>query len=147
MNDMTLKIIKVLRFFVEINFYLSVVVLVTGSFLSLSDSYSFFEFNESLYGALDNNLRMMMVYLGITEIIVFAYCWISKNFQVMAVVGFFLVLMIGSMAFYGEVNAVAIDENFSWFFLYAGLSHGVFGIIKILEQQGIRAKQDQAEEL
>lgn len=144
MNDMTLKIIKMLRLSVEINFYFSVVVLIIGSLLSFSDSYSFFEFNESLYGALDNNLRMMMVYLAFTEVVVFVYCLISKNFQVITVVGFFLVLMIGSMAFYGEVNSVAIDENFSVFFLYTGLSHSVFGIMKILEQQAISAKQDQA---
>ncbi len=144
MNDMTLKIIKMLRLSVEINFYFSVVVLVMGGFLSFSDSYSFFEFNESLYGALYNNLRMMMVYLAFTEVVVFAYYLISKNFQVITVVGFFLVLMIGSMAFYGEVNSVAIDESFSVFFLYTGLSHGVFGIMKILEQQAISAKQDQA---
>lgn len=144
MNGMTLKNIKIIEFAIEINFYLSVIVLITAGFLSISDSYSIFEFNENLYGALDNNLRMMMVYLAATEIIVFGYCLISKKFQAMVLVGFFLILMIGSIAFYGEVNSVAIDDNFSLFFLYTGLSHSVFGVMKILEQQNATAEPERA---
>ena len=49
-------------------------------------------------------------------------------------VGFFLILMIGSIEFYGEINAVAIDENFSLFFLYTGLSHILFGVMVGIER-------------
>ncbi len=49
-------------------------------------------------------------------------------------VGFFLILMIGSMAFYGQINAIEIDENFPLFFLYTGLSHILFGVMAGIER-------------
>ncbi len=121
------------KYLVEINFYVSVLVLVSFCFLSISDRYSVFSFNGELYGALDNNLRMMIVYLGLIELVVFAYCWLVKNYQAMTLVGFFLVLMIESIQFYGEVNAVGIDAGLPLFFLYTGLSHLAFGIMAIME--------------
>jgi hypothetical protein len=109
-------------------------VLIAGGILSVSGSYSFFEFNEDLYGALDNNLRMIMVYLAITEGVILVYCFFRKNFQVMIPVGFFLILMIGSMEFYGEINSIEIDDKFPLFFLYTGLSHILFGVMAGIEK-------------
>ena len=112
--------------------------------LSVSGSYSIFEFNEDLYGALDNNLRMIMVYLAVTEIVILIYCFLRKNFQVMIPVGFFLILMIGSMEFYGEINTIEIDENFPLFFFYTGLSHILFGVMAIIERNKTEAHNDQS---
>ncbi len=122
------------KLIVEINFCISVLVLIVGSALSVSDNYSIFEFNEDLYGALDNNLRMIMLYLAITEAVILGYCLARKNFQVMIPVGVFLILMIGSMEFYGQINTIAIDESFPLFFLYTGLSHILFGAIPYIEK-------------
>ena len=116
-----------MRWLLRINFMVAVLVLVSGGALSMTEA-SFFEFNEDLYGALDNNLRMIMLYLAVTEIAVVAFCIFTKKFELLTLMGFFLILMIGSMQFYGEVNTVAIDSNFTWFFLYTGLSHFVFGM-------------------
>jgi hypothetical protein len=134
MNDMTFKGLQSIKFLLEVNFYISVIVLIAGGILSVSGSYSFFEFNEDLYGALDNNLRLIMVYLAITETVILGYCFFRKNFQVMIPVGFFLILMIGSMEFYGQINAIEIDENFPLFFLYTGLSHILFGVMAGIER-------------
>lgn len=106
MYNMTLKSIKITIFSIEINFYMAVIVLISAGFLSVSERYSFFEFNENLYGALDNNLRMMMVYLVVTEIIVLSYCLISKKFQAMILVGFFLI-------FNDRFNGVLWGSQFS----------------------------------
>ena len=125
---MSFKGIRILKFLLNVNFALSVIVLIAGGFLSGSESYSIFEFNEDLYGALDNNLRMIMIYLAMTEIVMLGYCFFRKNFQALVPVGFFLILMIGSIEFYGEINAVEIDKNFPLFFLYIGLSHIFFGV-------------------
>ena len=134
MNSMVTKSMKSIKFLLEINFYISAIVLIAGGLLSLQGSESVFEFNEDLYGALDNNLRMIMVYLAATEIVILVYCFARKNFQIMIPVGFFLILMIGSMEFYGEINTIQIDENFPLFFLYTGLSHILFGIMANLEK-------------
>ena len=48
--------------------------------------------------------------------------------------GVFLILMIGSMEFYGEINDVEIDEDFPLFFLYTGLSHILFGVMVGIEK-------------
>jgi uncharacterized membrane protein len=131
---MTVKGLQSIKFLLEVNFYISVIVLIAGGILSVSGSYSFFEFNEDLYGALDNNLRMIMVYLAITEGVILVYCFFRKNFQVMIPVGFFLILMIGSMEFYGEINSIEIDDKFPLFFLYTGLSHILFGVMAGIEK-------------
>jgi len=134
MKGIGYKILQSARFLLEVNFYISVIVLIVGGISSVSGSYSIFEFNEELYGALDNNLRMIMVYLALTETIILAYCLLRKNFQVMIPVGFFLILMIGSMEFYSDINAIEIDEKFSLFFLYTGLSHILFGVMVSIEK-------------
>jgi hypothetical protein len=134
MNGMTFKGLQSIKFLLEVNFYISVIVLIAGGMFSGLGSYSIFEFNEELYGALDNNLRMIMVYLAMTESVILGYCFFRKNFQVMIPVGFFLILMIGSMEFYGEINSIEIDENFPLFFLYTGLSHILFGVMAGIER-------------
>ena len=135
--------IQSIKFLLEVNFYISVIVLIAGGMLSVSGSYSIFEFNEDLYGALDNNLRMIMVYLAVTEIVILIYCFLRKNFQVMIPVGFFLILMIGSMEFYGDINTIEIDENFPLFFFYTGLSHILFGVMAGIERNKTEAHNDQ----
>lgn len=132
---MEFKAFKSIKFLLEANFYLSVIVLLAGCFLSVSDNYSLFAFNEDLYGALDNNLRMIMVYLAITEIVILLYCYFRKNFRVMIPVGFFLILMIGSMEFYGDINSIEIDDSFPLFFLYTGVSHILFGVVIDIEKK------------
>lgn len=131
MNVMAFKSFK---FFLEVNFYISVMVLIVGCLFSVSDSYSIFEFNEDLYGALDNNLRMIMIYLAMTEAVILMYCYFRHNFQIMIPVGFFLLMMIVSMRLYGDINDIAIDENFSLFFLYTGLSHSLYGVMVRIEK-------------
>ncbi|MEI7997422.1 MAG: hypothetical protein WCH01_21225 [Methylococcaceae bacterium] len=142
-TNMSFNGIKSIKLLLEVNFYISVIVLIAGGMLSVSGSYSIFEFNEDLYGALDNNLRMIMVYLAVTEIVILIYCFLRKNFQVMIPVGFFLILMIGSMEFYGEINTIEIDENFPLFFFYTGLSHILFGVMAGIERNQTEADNDQ----
>ncbi|MDD5632253.1 MAG: hypothetical protein PHI13_09545 [Methylococcales bacterium] len=136
--------IQSIKFLLEVNFYISVIVLIAGGVLSVSGSYSIFEFNEDLYGALGNNLRMIMIYLAVTEIVILIYCFLRKNFQVMIPVGFFLILMIGSMKFYVEINTIEIDENFPLFFFYTGLSHILFGVMAVIERNKTEAHKDQS---
>jgi hypothetical protein len=147
MNGMGLKSIQSIKFLLEVNFYISVIVLIAGGLLSVSGSYSIFAFNEELYGALDNNLRMIMVYLAMTESVILGYCFFRKNFQVMIPVGFFLILMIGSMEFYGEINSIEIDENFPLFFLYTGLSHILFGVMVGIERTSSGEHNDKSGKL
>jgi uncharacterized membrane protein len=97
-----------------------------------------------MYGILDNNLQTAIIYLGITEIVVVAYCAIMQQFQFMLLMGFFLLSMIESLNFYGEVNSMTIDENFTDFFLYTGVSHLAFGMLTMMknaQQQRIAAEK------
>lgn len=147
MNGITLKTMQSIKFLLEANFYLSVIALIVGGLSSITESYSIFQFNEDLYGPMGNNLRIMMLYLAMTEVVIFAYCLFRKKFQVMAVVGFFLVLMIGSMEFYGEVNAIEIDPDFPLFFLYTGISHILFGVMVNIEKNNAHQYDDEARKL
>jgi hypothetical protein len=126
------KVIQVVKFFADANFYISVVVLVYGGASAITENYSVFEFNEDLFGAMHNNLRIALLYLAMTEVVVCTFCFVTKQAKLMLFVGYFLIMMMGSLAFYGKINSVTIDDNIPVFFLYAGISHIVFGWLSTL---------------
>ena len=128
---MSIKLFDGISVFFKINFYISAIVLVGGCLLSTTENYSIFEFNEDLYGAIGNNIRVIMVYLAINELAILLYCFLIKNARIMLAVGFFLILLIGSLEFYAEINAIEFDQKLRLFFLYTGISHLVYGFIEI----------------
>ena len=128
---MSIKFFDSIGVFFKINFYISAIVLVGGCLLSATENHSIFEFNEDLYGAIGNNIRVIMVYLAINELAILLYCFLTKNARIMFAVGLFLILLIGSLEFYAEINAIEFDQNLRLFFLYTGISHLVYGFIEI----------------
>ncbi|MFI3220003.1 MAG: hypothetical protein QX189_12945 [Methylococcales bacterium] len=124
---------------VAVNFIISVIYLITGTLLSLSDRYSFFELNQDLYGEFVSNFKVTLLYLAITELIICAYCFFSKKNECFILVGFFLVLMIGSIYFYSKINNIELDDNLSLFFLYTGVSHIIFGIMSDVKKNRVRS--------
>lgn len=144
MNGMVIKSIQSFKLILEVNFYISVMVLIAGGMSSGLGDYSLFEFNDELYGALENNLRLIMIYLAMTESSIIGYCLYRQNFQVMIPVGFFLIMMIGSIEFYGEINSIEIDEKFPLFFLYTGLSHILFGVLAGIEKTDSNAHHEKS---
>lgn len=125
---------KVTKFFVDANFYISVIVLVYGGLTAITEKYSVFEFNEDLFGAMHNNLRIALLFTGMTEVVVCVYCFVTDQPRLMAFVGYFLIMMLGSLAFYGKINGVTIDNAIPAFFLYTGISHIVFGLLSGLRE-------------
>jgi hypothetical protein len=123
------KSLALLKGLVEANFYVSVAVLIAGCMLSISEDASIFEFNVDLYGPLANNLRMILVYLALTEVFLCIGCFLLKKAQFFILIGLSLVLMIGSLAVYGMINDIQVDPNLSVFFAYTGLSHIAFGLL------------------
>lgn len=119
----------ILQGIVEVNFYLSVVVLISGCVLSISESSSVFEFNVDLYGPLANNLRMILAYLALTEVFLCVGCFLLNKPQFFLLIGLSLVLMIGSLEVYSMINDIEIDPNLSIFLAYTGLSHIAFGLL------------------
>ena len=128
---MSIKFFHNISVLFKINFYISAIVLVGGCLLSATENHSIFEFNEDLYGAIGNNIRVIMVYLAINELAILLYCFLTKNARIMFAVGLFLILLIGSLEFYAEINAIEFDQNLRLFFLYTGISHLVYGFIEI----------------
>jgi hypothetical protein len=87
---MTSKVFQGFKFLLIANFYLSVIALMVG-ISSVSSSDAIFEFNREFYDPLLNNLRIMMIYLAISEIGVCIYCFLKDKFQAIILTGFFLV--------------------------------------------------------
>ncbi|NOT84132.1 MAG: hypothetical protein HOP02_04960 [Methylococcaceae bacterium] len=127
MSNITTTAMQGIRYLVEANFYFALAILIFGSAVSVSDTYSIFEFNADIYGELANNIRIMMIYIAFTELLIFGYCFMTKQNQYYLLVGFFLIVMIGSLEFYGQVNNVETDPNLDTFFLYTGVSHVLYG--------------------
>ena len=138
MNSLNERAMKVAKFFTDANFYISVLVLVYGGFTALTEHYSIFEFNEELFGIMHNNLRMALLYLAMTEVVICLYCLVTNQPKMMGFVGYFLIMMLGSLEFYGKINSVPIDNNLPIFFLYTGLSHSAFGLFAGLEKVGAK---------
>jgi hypothetical protein len=134
MKTMNLKPMNIFKFLTDANFYISVIVLIYGGATSITENYSVFEFNEDLYGVMHNNLRIALLYLSMTETVVCIFCFVTKQPKLMLFVGYFLIMMLGSVAFYGKINSVAIDNNISLFFLYTGVSHILFGWLSTLNE-------------
>jgi hypothetical protein len=134
MNTINSKAIQVAKFFADANFYLSVIVLVYGGLTAVTEDFCIFEFNEDLFGAMHNNLRIALLYLAMTEVVVCLFCFITNQPKMMLFVGFFLIMMLGSLAFYGKINNIPIDADIPLFFLYTGVSHIVFGFLSGMEK-------------
>jgi hypothetical protein len=126
--------VNLLKLAIQTNCYASILLLLTVSLVSLSGEYDFFHNLSDLYGPLAGNLKLMLFYLCLTEVTVFSYCIASKNYQGIAVMGVFMMLLVPSLHFYGYVNQIPIDPQYNWFFLYIGGSHVGFGIWHFLNK-------------
>lgn len=125
--------LKTLDSLIKANFAVAVIVMIAVSLFAVTDSQILFQDSSELedlsdlYGPLANNLRLILVYVGIAEANLLIYCWSRQKQQVLLWVGIFYLLMIGGFAFYGEVNQIPIDASYNLFFLYQGVSHILFG--------------------
>lgn len=125
----SLNVVKVL---LQVNFNASVIFVLLASLLTLTGSEFFFENNSDLYGPLANNLRMVLVYLFLVQLAVYAFYQVSSNYGAVVVLGTFLLILIGALEFYCTINQIEVDENYQCLFLYAGLSHFLYGGLCVL---------------
>lgn len=114
---------------VEANYYVSLIVALVCAVTSFIGTDSLFDINSEMYGPLANNLRFVLVYVVLSELGLFFYCFIKNSFKELTILGFFLILLIGAMEFYGRVNQIPIDDKFYSFLLYVGLSNIFYGIL------------------
>ena len=125
----SLNVVKIL---LQVNFNASVIFVLLASLLTLTGSEFFFENNSDLYGPLANNLRMVLVYLFLVQLAVYGFYQVSSNYGAVVVLGAFLLILIGALDFYCTINQIEVDENYQSLFLYAGLSHFLYGGLCVL---------------
>lgn len=123
----THKILPSIKKLSVINFNAAVIFLLVVSISSAIGSTFFFENNSDLYGPLASNLRLMLIYLTLSQFFVYFFCSYCKSCRLLLPVGLFWLMLIGSIEFYGMVNQISIDENYPWFFLYMGISNLAYG--------------------
>lgn len=127
--------LNILQIVLQVNFNASVIVILLASILSLTGSEFFFENTSDLYGPLANNLRLVLIYLCLVQIAVYGFHQVSSNYTAIVALGAFLLLLIISVEYYSAVNQVEIDENYQKVFLYAGLSHLLYGGICVFREK------------
>ena len=113
----------------EANYYLALVVSLVVAVLSLIGDQSLFYSGNDNNNPVINNLKLLMVYLALAELSVFVYCTLRHSYRELIMVGLFLILLIGALEFYGQVNQLVVNQVFYLFFLYTGLSHLLYGIL------------------
>lgn len=120
---------QLMKLLLAVNFSASLIFLLLVSIVTILGGPLIFEEQSDLYGPMASNLRLMLVYLCLTELSVFSFCRFSKDYQGVLLLGLFLVLMAISVEFYGEINEVPVDEYYRWFFLYLGVSHVAYSMV------------------
>ncbi len=110
-------------------YYLALGISLCAAVSVWVDGGGFFQLDSELYGALVNNIKMVLIYAFIGQALMFYFCTIQHNFGHLLPMGFFLVLMIGALEFYGQVNQIPIDPALNSVFLFVGLSHMAYGAI------------------
>ena len=133
MNNKTseTKMMPLFKLLPAINFNFAVIFLLIVSVTSATGSTAFFDNNADLYGALASNLRLMLIYLTLSQFAVYCFCSYSQNYRLLIPVGMFWLMLMGSIEFYGMVNQIEIDQDYRWFFLYLGLSNLAYGAMFI----------------
>jgi hypothetical protein len=121
------KILPALKMLPAINFNAAVIFLLLVSLFSATGSTFFFDNNSDLYGPLASNLRLMLIYLTLSQFGVYCFCSLRQNYLLLMPVGLFWLMLIGSIEFYGMVNQIHIDENYRWLFLYLSVSNLMYG--------------------
>lgn len=120
---------NVLKLILAVNFNAAVIFSLIVGVLSAMGSTLFFEDQSQLYGPMASNLRLMLIYLCLTELAVYSFCRFGDNYQGLLILGAFLLILVVSIEFYGAINQIPIDDNYPWFFLYLGLSHIGYGAL------------------
>lgn len=121
------KSLSFLKLLLQVNFNASVIFLLIVSVISMAGSDFFFTDNSDLYGPLAHNLRFVLFYLCMIELGVYSFCRFVGNYQGIAVLGVFILLLIASLEVYSVINQIPVDENYARLFWYSGLSHLGFG--------------------
>ncbi|TRW97089.1 hypothetical protein [Candidatus Methylobacter oryzae] len=129
LNQKTLQLLSMLS---AINFNVAVILLLVVSLISAAGSSLIFDNNSELYGPLAGNLRLMLVYLTLSQFSAYCYCSYSENYRLLVPAGLFWLLLMGSIEFYGMVNQIPIDEDYGRLFLYLGLSNLSYGGFMII---------------
>ncbi len=128
------KNIHSLSVLLSVNFNIAVIFLLVAAFVSAAGSSLIFENNSQLYGPLAGNLRLMMVYLTLSQFAAYCFCSYSENYRPLLPVGLFWLLLMASIEFYGMINQIPIDEAYGWLFLYLGVSNLAYGGIMVMNK-------------
>ncbi|MFU8789483.1 MAG: hypothetical protein ACNA7G_10660 [Methylobacter sp.] len=132
------KTMQWLTLLMGINFNIAVVFLLIASVVSATGSSAIFDNNAELYGPLASNLRLMLVYLTISQFSVYCFCSYSQNYRPLMAVGVFWLTLMGAIDFYGMVNQIVIDVNYDWLFLYLGVSNLLYGGLSAMQRHYLR---------
>ena len=130
-RSISFKSLDILQLILIINFNDSVIFLLIVSVLSISGSELFFGDNSDLYGPLANNIRIVLLYICIMQLSVYGLYQMSGNYGAVFSLGAFLLVLIVALNIYSEMNQVEVDENYNLVFLYVGLSHLLYGVMRV----------------
>ncbi|MGZ5601896.1 MAG: hypothetical protein ACXWFX_15005, partial [Methylobacter sp.] len=128
------KVLQLLSLLPAINFNIAVIFLLAVSLVSVGGSSLFFDNSSDLYGPLASNLRLMLIYLTLSQFSAYCFCSYIENYRLLMAVGLFWLMLMASIKFYGMVNQIPIDEGYGWLFLYLGLSNLVYGGFMVLKK-------------
>lgn len=135
MNTLDIRQLHLIHKLLEVNHYISSSLFVFFIFLLLSGYDDLEMSNYELFGPLANNLAIVLVYLVLIEVMITLLCMRKNSYVGVMILGFFYILLIGSLEFYATMNQIPMTSVLRSMLLYVGLSHIGFGIFSQLEKR------------
>ncbi len=129
MNSIIQKNQKVCHLLIETNYYISVVAMVVSLIFVLAGKINILKFDGFMYGAIGNNLNVVIMYMILLSVLLPAYCFAKKKYQEITCLGGFYLLMPASLEIYSQINDIPLIGDYTLLFTYAGLSHISYSLI------------------
>ena len=126
-----IKSLSLIRLIFSINFNAAICFLLFICYFAIRGESQFFEYQKDLYGPMMGNLRLMLLYLCVTELAIYGFCKMRNNYVGIILLGIFFIMLTISIDLYGFLNQVPIDDHYRFLFFYLGLSHVFYGSLKL----------------
>lgn len=115
----------------ELNYAISAILLVSAALMPMIGEGSLFLDEEEIYGPLGNNLRLMGIYLALSDLLLWFYCFLKSDYSSLTFWGLFHLLIPNALQMYADVNDLPIEYESTKLFWYTGLSRIAFGLYMI----------------
>ncbi|GAB6068717.1 hypothetical protein JCM13664_20380 [Methylothermus subterraneus] len=111
---------------IRANFYVAVLLSVVGGLLTLLKPDWVFPEIMQIYGPLTRNLLIIVFYLVVTQILLWAFRYRQSGYLEALLMGGMLLMSALGIPFYSQINGLPVNLALVLGLAYCGLSHVLY---------------------